>query len=246
MQEAIMVSTSLSYGAMELKQSAHRFWVIGLLFSLAIHSAVLGAFHLSWFDGGIDISRIPLHSPHLGPIVWTQPMIPGIVPLRPSQGTTGSVRSERGNPVPVPEEKADPQKNMATQKELAAAVDPQATGTEEGNGTTGIVIPEGGDDTPVPFEAVEQIPVLVTRATPVYPPMAVMAGIEGRVVIKMLVGKDGHVHEAAVESSQAECLNDAALEAARGYLFTPAYMNNGPVSVWITVPFSFKLKQRSE
>jgi TonB family protein len=238
-----MVSTRISYGAMELKESARRFWVIGLLLSLAIHSAVLGAFHLKWFDGGVDMSRIRFHTPVLVGNVHLDPVIPGIVPLLPLKGTAGSVRSERANPVPVPEEKADPQKNMATQEEFAVSVDPQATGTEEGNGSTGIVIPEGANDTPVPFEAVEQIPVLVSRVTPVYPPMAVTAGIEGKVVVKILVGKDGHVHEAVIEYSQAECLNDAALEAARGYLFTPAYMNNGPVPVWITVPFSFKLKQ---
>lgn len=238
-----MVSTSISYGAMELKQSAQRFWVIGLLLSLAIHSAVLGAFHLKWFDGGVDMSRIKFHTPVLVRNVTLDPVVPGIVPLLPPKGTSGSIRSERAIPVPVPDEKADPQKNMATQEELAVSVDPQATGTEEGNGSTGIVIPEGGNGTPVPFEAVEQIPVLVSRVMPVYPPMAIAAGIEGKVVVKMLVGKDGHVHEAVIEYSQAECLNEAALEAARGYLFTPAYMNNGPVSVWITVPFSFKLKQ---
>jgi TonB family protein len=241
-----MAATSISYGATELKQSAHRFWVIGLLLSLAIHSAVLGAFHLKWFDGGIDMSRIQLHTPTLGPIAFTRPVIPGIIPPRLPQRSTGGIHSKGAIPVAVPEEKADPGMNIPTQEELARSVDPGLTGGEDGNGSTGIVIPEGINDTPVPFEAVEQIPVLVTRVTPVYPPMAVMAGIEGRVVIKMLVGKDGHVHEAAVEYSQAECLNDAALEAARGYLFTPAYMNNGPVSVWITVPFSFKLKQRSE
>ena len=43
---------------MELKESAQRFWVIGFLISLIIHSAVLGAFHLTWFDGSIDMSKI--------------------------------------------------------------------------------------------------------------------------------------------------------------------------------------------
>jgi len=94
----------------------------------------------------------------------------------------------------------------------------------------------------VPFEAVEKIPEIVMRATPTYPPMAVLAGIEGKVYVKILVGKDGHVREAVVEHSTAECLNDAALEAARRFVFTPAYMNNGPVPVWISIPFNFKLK----
>ena len=61
--------------------------------------------------------------------------------------------------------------------------------------------------------------------------------------IRNLLG-GGRVREAAVEYSQAECLNDAALEAARGYIFTPAYMNNGPVAVWVSIPFRFKLADR--
>ena len=238
-----MVSASVSYGAMELKESARRFWVIGFLLSFAIHAAVLGAFHLKWFDGGIDMSKIQLRPLTLGPIDFTRPVIPGIIPPRLPQGPTHGIHSKGSFPVAVPQEKADPEQNIPTQEELALSVDPGLTGTEEGYGSTGIIMPEGVDDSPVPFEAVEQIPILVTRVTPVYPSMAIMAGIEGKVVVKMLVGKDGRVHKTAVEYSQAECLNDAALEAARGYVFTPAYMNNGPVSVWITVPFSFKLKQ---
>jgi hypothetical protein len=27
-------------------------------------------------------------------------------------------------------------------------------------------------------------------------------------------------------------------------VFTPAYMNNGPVSVWVSVPFKFRLADK--
>lgn len=103
-------------------------------------------------------------------------------------------------------------------------------------------MPGPADDTPVRFEAVEKLPEIITRIAPVYPPLAVKAGIEGRVVVNMLVGKDGHVREVALVHSTADCLNDAALDAARGFVFTPAYMNNGPVTVWVTVPFNFRLR----
>ena len=35
--------------------------------------------------------------------------------------------------------------------------------------------------------------------------------------------------------------NEAAVQAALGWVFTPAMMNNGPVRVWAAVPFRFKL-----
>lgn len=235
-----MVATSVPYGAMELKLVSQRFWITGFLISLIIHAAILGAFHISWFDTTTDVRHITLRPITLGSQPILAPMIPGIV--APPPGSPGTrVKSERANPVPVPEEKVDPGRDMATQTDMALAVDPEANGAGVGT-DPGTITVDPADEKPVPFEAVEKLPEIVTRATPVYPDLAVRAGIEGRVVVKLLVGKDGHVREAAIAYSTAECLNDAALDAGRRFLFTPAYMNNGPVPVWITVPFSFRLK----
>jgi periplasmic protein TonB len=236
-----MVATSVPYGAMELKLVAQRFWITGFLISLAIHAAILGAFHIRWFDTTTDVRHIPFHEITIGSRPIFDPLIPGIV-TPPATGGN-HVRSERANPVPVPEDKVDPGKDMATQTDMALAVDPEANGVGSGAGTDpGTITVDPADEKPVPFEAVEKLPEIVTRVAPVYPDLAVRAGIEGKVVVRMLVGKDGHVRDASVAYSTADCLNDAALEAARRFLFTPAYMNNGPVPVWITVPFSFRLK----
>jgi protein TonB len=80
------------------------------------------------------------------------------------------------------------------------------------------------------------------RATPIYPDLAIKAGIEGKVVVRLLVGKDGTVRQAVVEHSTAEILNDAALDAARLFRFTPAIMSNGPVTLWVLFPFTFRLR----
>jgi TonB family protein len=76
-----------------------------------------------------------------------------------------------------------------------------------------------------------------TRSSGVY-----IYRIEGKVVVRLLVGKDGTVRQAVVEHSTAEILNDAALDAARLFRFTPAIMNNGPVTVWVLFPFTFRLR----
>lgn len=239
-----MAATAFRYGAIELKESAQRFWVTGFIISLMIHSMVLSAFHLDLFHVGTDARTITMRPLTLDPRIRLDPRIPGITTPPPAAGGAPRVHSERANPVAVPDEKADPEKTLATQEQMALQVDPIANGTSEGSGTgTGTIsIPGSGDDTPMPFEVVEKIPEIITRVIPTYPALAVRAGIEGRVVVNMLVGKDGHVREVAVVQSSADCLNDAALEAARGFLFTPAYMNNGPVTVWITVPFNFRLR----
>ena len=239
-----MAATAIRYGAIELKESAQRFWVTGFIISLAIHSMILSAFHLDLFHVGTDVRNITMRPLTIDPRIRLDPRIPGITTPPPATAGTPRIHSERANPVAVPDEKADPEKELATQEQMALHVDPIADGAGEGSGAgTGIItMPGPGDETPVPFEVVEKIPEIITRVTPTYPPLAVRAGIEGRVVVQMLIGKDGHVHEAAVVRSSADCLNDAALEAARGFLFTPAYMNNGPVAVWITVPFNFRLR----
>jgi protein TonB len=72
--------------------------------------------------------------------------------------------------------------------------------------------------------------------------MAVRAGLEGTVWVKILVDKDGRPKKAVVVKSTAEMFDDAAVQAAMQFVFTPAVMNNGPVKVWVSIPFRFTLK----
>ena len=59
--------------------------------------------------------------------------------------------------------------------------------------------------------------------------------------MKVLVNKEGRVKKALILKTDAEIFNEPSIEAARQFLFTPAYMNDGPVSVWVTFPFKFEL-----
>ncbi|HLX13123.1 MAG TPA: energy transducer TonB, partial [Bacteroidota bacterium] len=98
------------------------------------------------------------------------------------------------------------------------------------------------DVDPGEWVPVQVYPVVVRSVMPEYPDLARRAGLEGTVWIKMLVDKEGRVKKTFVVKSQADVFNDAALNAAKQYLFTPAMMNNGPVAVWVTQPFRFSLK----
>jgi TonB family protein len=55
------------------------------------------------------------------------------------------------------------------------------------------------------------------------------------------VGKDGRVREVVVVKSDFEILSEAAVEAAKQFVFTPAYVTGGPVAVWVAIPFDFRL-----
>jgi protein TonB len=92
------------------------------------------------------------------------------------------------------------------------------------------------------FVPVERPPQIVKRVFPEYPEMAVRAGLEGTVWVKILVDKDGKPKKAVVIKSTTEIFNQAAEKAAVQFVFTPAVMNNGPVKVWVSIPFRFQLK----
>jgi len=98
------------------------------------------------------------------------------------------------------------------------------------------------DVEPPPFQPVEKPPELVKRVEPTYPPNAVRAEIQGTVVLIVWVDREGKVRKAVVLKTDAEILNAAAIEAAKQWIFTPAIMQHGPVSVWVSIPFRFKLR----
>jgi len=111
-----------------------------------------------------------------------------------------------------------------------------------GKGQTPATMTEEPLPTRGQFIYVEELPVPITSPKPVYPEIATQAGVEGKVLVHILIGKDGRVLRAEVdEHVHVTMLDQAALEAARQWIFKPALSNNHPVPVWETLPFVFKL-----
>jgi len=76
-----------------------------------------------------------------------------------------------------------------------------------------------------------------------YPENAKRLNIEGRVTLKVLVQKDGHVSKMIVEQSSSDILETAAKKAIAQYgNFVPALQNHQPVACWLVVPITFRLK----
>jgi TonB family protein len=73
-----------------------------------------------------------------------------------------------------------------------------------------------------------------------YPDVARRNGIEGTVVVRVLVGKDGRVRRTMIESGNIAEMNDAAVEAIKGTMFTPALQDGKPIDIWIQIPVMFK------
>jgi TonB family protein len=92
------------------------------------------------------------------------------------------------------------------------------------------------------FVTVEQKPVLITDAQPVYPQSAIDAGIEGTVVVTIVIGPNGNVTRAEIFRSVAG-LDAAALAAARQKVYTAGLVGGNPVSTQMNVPIEFILPQ---
>src|SRR5512142_88673 len=56
---------------------------------------------------------------------------------------------------------------------------------------------------PPDFVPVDEQPSLVSHVEPVYPPLAIAAGIEGKVIVKVLVTKEGTVRKVAVAAEDS-------------------------------------------
>ena len=82
------------------------------------------------------------------------------------------------------------------------------------------------------------------RHTPVprYPAEARQQGLEGVVVLNVLVRSDGRVEEARIAaSSGAAALDEVALDAVRKWTFVPATQGGHPVESVIEVPVKVAL-----
>lgn len=76
-----------------------------------------------------------------------------------------------------------------------------------------------------------------------YPAVAAENGIQGKVIVKFVVGKDGSVSQAQVVRGVDPSLDKEAIRAVNSMPKWNPGMNNGqPASVWFTLPVTFKLQ----
>jgi protein TonB len=231
------------YGATELKQAYQRYFSIALGIAVAIHAVIIGGYYLMEV---LNQEEPPTRMVHimkysdLGPppsIQSTNTPPPVAVSAPVSKPTVGA-------PVPVPDAEVSPEQTIASQTEMSQQVAPvvEGSGSEEVSIEQDIKIEDDGP--PADFVPYEKEPQIVKKVEPRYPDLAMRAGLEGKVIVKIWVDKEGKVKQVVVLKSDAEIFNEPSVEAAKQFVFTPAYMNNGPVAVWVSFPFRFKLTDK--
>ncbi len=96
------------------------------------------------------------------------------------------------------------------------------------------------DDRP-DFRVLYEKPKLIAFVRPDYPALARMSRLEGTVLLKVRVGRDGLVKEVQIVQGVHPTLNKAAIEAAYRCRFSPGTQREQPVPVWMGLPFRFRL-----
>ena len=87
-----------------------------------------------------------------------------------------------------------------------------------------------------------RVPTKLNQVPPVYPPQARDAGIQGVVILEVIVGVDGSVTDARVLRS-IPLLDEAAVESVKQWRYEPTLLNGAPVPVIMTVTVNFTLGQ---
>jgi protein TonB len=118
-----------------------------------------------------------------------------------------------------------------------------AAPSQGGDGKDGPDIHPGPprDEPMAPFTPVDTPPTPLQAPRPPYPEWAREAGIEGTVVLKVLVGVDGIPKQVEILRGP-KGLRDEAAHAVSRWTFTPGLASHRPVEVWVEVPVVFTLQ----
>lgn len=229
----------LDYGAFELKRSYQKNLSLGLLFAGLIHILIIGSLLL--------YNYIITHREDTRRVIRitdpSQLMAPPLSQVKPPQISIAEPKvapPKAAIPKPVPDEEALEEVTIATQEELKE----NPIFTENTKGSDSIVVnPEELFPGRFDFIPVEEIPAIIKSVEPKYPEFARKGGVEGKVRVAMLVNKEGKVVkvEIAKASGSNTGFEEAAMEAARQFVFKPAIQNQKPVAVWVEMDIHFKL-----
>jgi len=109
--------------------------------------------------------------------------------------------------------------------------------------TSTVMHDDGGrpivDSSKYPVAPFDSLPVVIKTVTPIYPPIALRAGVEGEISYAVLVDTDGKPNKIRILIADAEMFMQPTAEAIQGWLFRPAIKDKQPVVCWAILKFRF-------
>lgn len=215
------------------RRRVRRVLVLSLAASIAAHAAVL--FVVPSFD------RAP--SPANPGVLEVVILLPEPLPVAPPEP-----ESPPETPRPVPPRMAA--KSPASQRQDTVAPvltlpEPQAAAE------SAVTVPQAAEPpaAPAPKSQVASVAppafnaAYLSTPAPRYPMAARRAGEQGTVTLRVLVTREGLPTRVDVEKSSGSAhLDNAALEAVKGWRFNPARRGAEAVDGWVLVPIVFRLE----
>lgn len=224
--------------------------------SVLLHAAFVAALILA------PLSR-PTDEPEIASSFRSALTMPVIAPPAPTPELPQPVRTNRARAVAAPSRAQLPPGQEASRFALVRFVD--ATAPEGPDLVDEIGNPQPGDThgtpcvpgtacdgpiataDPTPQPGPPRVggsiaePRLREGRAPVYPPLAIAAGVSGLVVIEAHVLQDGRVHAARILRGH-ELFDEAALASVRSRRYEPLRLNGIPTDFLITITVTFKLR----
>ncbi len=264
MDEMVFEERERSYGAYFLRKSYPRHLLMSAILVLIAFSLVSAAPFISraiYGEGEEDENTnrvVKLSMEDLPPppaLDEEKPPPPPPPKVPPPQIKTVAFKI----PEPTPEEELDPEEEEKTIAEIEELKEAPVIGLEdkEGDEDAGFFDGEIEGEGDVPEVVVEKEPDINAfvfaeeEPQPVnladiqkaigYPQIARDAGIQGNVVVRILVDEKGSYNKHKVLNSVHPILEKAVEDKIAQLRFTPAIQGGKPIKFWVNVPFAFKL-----
>lgn len=192
------MKTNMHTETKELRRLSRIYLLEGLFAAGMFHIAMIGGVNglMSYFSVEVKMPPVILDEP----IIWI-PLgeLENIGTTRPSPPAP-NVFVNNAIPIIVPFlDETEPDSAKPEEAYLPGTGEPGDGDPLAGSSNlAGTFIPGGGEEErePEPFTIVEREPVPILNPSPKYPELAMKAGIEGTVFVKMWVTKDGGIKRA--------------------------------------------------
>lgn len=109
---------------------------------------------------------------------------------------------------------------------------------------TDVSAPPSQNGSPIEVKPSEILGNLISKTTPVYPPDAKAARVQGTVVLQATISKEGLIENLRVISGPA-MLRQASLDAVKGWAYKPYLLNGSPVEVTTKISIIFLLPDKA-
>jgi len=264
LDEMVFEDRERRYGAFYLRKRYSRHLVIATTAILLVFAFItvwprivhaLGMAEVKEKNRTIKVQMSMEDLPPPPPLEEDQPPPPPPPKVPPPQIKTVSFKI----PEPTPEEELDPEEEEQTITEVEELKEAPNIGLEDKEGDDegffdGEIdsegeIPEVIQAEPEPdinaFVFAEEEPKPINMADIQkaigYPQIARDAGIEGSVVVRVLVNEVGRYSRHKVINQVHPILTKAVEEHVGKLRFTPAIQGGKPIKFWVNIPFAFKL-----